>query len=253
VTKGYLGDPEKTEQRFVQHPTIGKRLYKTGDLGRYIDGALIEILGREDAQVKINGYRVELGEIEACLLTEKGADHIVIDAPLHPKTGQRQIVAYVVPTPDQENEASSAFEQRLQDTAQKMLPTYMVPSYIIILPSMPLTPNGKIDRKALPSPWGDADSESSELAEPENDLEHQLLALWKSQLQHQDIGVTQGFFDVGGDSLHAVGLLSAIRESFDVPDSAEQAIIEGLFMNACIRTFSGILEKLTESKRMGDL
>lgn len=253
VAKGYLGDPEKTAQRFVQHPTIGKRLYKTGDLGRYIDEALIEILGREDAQVKINGYRVELGEIEACLLTEKGADHIVIDAPLHPKTGQRQIVAYVVPTPDQEHEASSAFEQRLQDTAQKKLPTYMVPSYIIVLSSMPLTPNGKIDRKALPAPWGDAGSESPEQAEPENDLEHQLLVLWQRQLQHQDIGVTQGFFDVGGDSLHAVGLLSAIRESFEVPDSAEQAIIEGLFMNACIRTFSGILEKLTESKRMGDL
>jgi len=252
VAQGYLGDPEKTGQRFVRHPDTGERLYRTGDLGRYIDSGLIEILGREDAQVKINGYRVELGEIEACLLAGDTVDHVVVDAPLHPKTGQRQIVAYVVPRPDQAAANTPAFENALRDLAQRTLPGYMVPTYIVVLSAMPITPNGKIDRKALPVPGRGEDDDTRTLSEPENDRERQLLALWQRQLEHQEIDVTQGFFDVGGDSLHAVGLLGAIRESFDMPQSAEQVIVEGLFMNASIRTLAGTLDELIPSERMGD-
>lgn len=252
VAQGYLGDPEKTSQRFVRHPETGERLYKTGDLGRYIDAGLIEILGREDSQVKVNGYRVELGEIEACLLAGETVDHVVVDAPLHPKTAQRQIVAYVVPKSGLAPDTVPTFERTLRELAQRTLPGYMVPAYMVALSAMPLTPNGKIDRKALPSPWAGADEEAEEPAVPENELERRLLSLWQCQLEHQAIEVTQGFFDVGGDSLHAVGLLSAIRESFDLPDSAEQAIVEGLFMNASIRTLAGTLEDLIQPERVGD-
>lgn len=252
VAQGYLGDPEKTRQRFINHPRTGERLYKTGDLGCYLEDGVIEILGREDNQVKINGYRVELGEIEACLLGHEDAGHVVIDAPCHPKTGQRQIIAYVVAGPGRRQIDVSAFVAQLKTLATQNLPAYMVPSYFVTLPEMPLTPNGKIDRKALPAPWGNLTDDDPGQVEPENDIQRRLLVLWQQQLQHRDIDVSQGFFDVGGDSLHAVGLLGAIREVFAMPASAEQAIIEGLFMNASIQTFAGIIEELMAPSGVSD-
>ncbi|MDX7987490.1 amino acid adenylation domain-containing protein [Xenorhabdus sp. 12] len=248
VTQGYLGDAEKTALRFITHPVTGERLYRTGDLGRYISGGLIEILGREDNQVKINGYRIELGEIEACLLTHENASHVVIDAPVHAKTGQRHIVSYVVPAAAETLQEPAHFQEQLREMARKTLPSYMVPSYYILLPHMPLTSNGKIDRKALPIPWSDSEEHSETTVTPANEIEAKILKLWQAQLQHEDFDVTDGFFDIGGDSLHAVGLLSALRQEFKITPVGEQDIIEGLFMNSNIQSFSRIIETIVKSQ-----
>lgn len=249
VAQGYLGDNKKTLERFIIHPHTGERLYKTGDLGKYISDGNIEILGREDNQVKINGYRVELGEVEACILTHKLASHVVIDAPEHPKTGQRHLVAYVVPEGDFSEIAQDVLQEQLKVVVQKTLPSYMIPTYYLLLSHMPLTSNGKINRNALPTPWAESEGESEQSVEPKNDVEKKLLKLWRSQVQHDDFGVTNGFFDIGGDSLHAVALLSALREEFNIGPVQEQDLIEGLFMNANIQSFAQIIMAMTETAK----
>ncbi|SFU37054.1 non-ribosomal peptide synthetase [Xenorhabdus koppenhoeferi] len=253
VTQGYLGDAEKTALRFITHPITGERLYRTGDLGRYIANGLIEILGREDNQVKINGYRIELGEIEACLLAHQNTNHVVIDAPVHAKTGQRHIVSYIVPVNAETLHEPGHFQDQLRELARKTLPSYMVPSYYILLHHMPLTSNGKIDRKSLPLPWSDTEENTDFMVEPANEIEAKILKLWQAQLQHDDFDVTDGFFDIGGDSLHAVGLLSALRQEFKITPVGEQDIIEGLFMNSNIQSFSRIIETIIQSQAVNDL
>jgi amino acid adenylation domain-containing protein len=245
VAQGYLADKEKTDQRFIVHPLSGERLYKTGDLGRYLEEGMIEILGREDNQVKINGYRVELGEIEACLLTHSQANHIVINAPKHPKTGQPHLVAYIAPLDELSNINQSTLQESFKELVRKSLPSYMVPSYFILITEMPLSSNGKINRAALPLPWQEQDTADFNLILPNNDVEMRLLALWREQLKHEDFGVTDGFFNIGGDSLHAVGLLSVLRKEFSLTQACEQNMIEGLFMNASIRDFARMIAELT--------
>ncbi|WP_205576910.1 non-ribosomal peptide synthetase [Photobacterium salinisoli] len=245
VAQGYWADPEKTAQRFFTHPKTGERLYKTGDLGRYIQNGLIEILGREDNQVKINGYRVELGEVEFALLSLQTVNHVVIDAPAHPKSGQRQLVAYLVLHESADSFDHETVKQRCREQVQSTLPPYMVPTYFVILPYMPLTANGKIDRKALPAPWPEEHVQTAD-TQPVSATEDRLLNLWRELLQHDDLDVNAGFFDVGGDSLIAVALLSTLREEFKVTAVQEQDLIEGLFMNTSIRQFAQIIESMKQ-------
>ncbi|MCG2838055.1 amino acid adenylation domain-containing protein [Photobacterium sp. WH77] len=245
VAQGYWADPEKTAQRFFTHPKTGERLYKTGDLGRYIQDGLIEILGREDNQVKINGYRVELGEVEFALLGLQAVNHVVIDAPAHPQSGQRQLVAYLVLHESADSYDHETLKQRCREQVQSTLPPYMVPTYFVILPYMPLTANGKIDRKALPAPWPEEHAQPAE-STPVSVTESRLLNLWRDLLQHDDLDVNAGFFDVGGDSLIAVALLSTLREEFKVTAVQEQDLIEGLFMNTSIRQFAQIIESMKQ-------
>ncbi|MEN4807106.1 amino acid adenylation domain-containing protein [Pantoea agglomerans] len=239
VALGYLGDVEKSAERFISHPVSGERLYRTGDLGRYIHDGLIEILGREDNQLKVNGYRIEPGEIEACLLKHELVSHVVIDAVPHPKTGQKQLAAWVVTSGGTIPEQPHVVEAQLRDLARAELPSYMIPTWLQFLVRMPLTANGKIDRKALPTPWLSKEVETKD--EPADALESRLFDLWSEQLKHCDFNVNDGFFDIGGDSLHAVGILSAVRKNFNVSSVGEQEMIEGLFMNASIRDFARIL------------
>ncbi|MET1256267.1 non-ribosomal peptide synthetase [Aliikangiella maris] len=241
VAKGYINDPAKTAERFIYHPVTNEYLYRTGDLGRYIEDGYIEILGREDGQVKINGYRVELGEIESTLLKTDSVNHVVIHAPIHPHTKQRHIVAYYVAKDS--NASEEAIAERLKQFSTEFLPSYMVPTYFVAMPTIPLTNNGKIDHKSFPSPWT-LNQDNSGGQQPGNPVEEKLLALWQAQLKHTDINIHQGFFDVGGDSLHAVSILGSIRTEFDIPSSAEQEIIEGLFINANIREFAQIIMRL---------
>ncbi|WP_210186297.1 non-ribosomal peptide synthetase [Xaviernesmea oryzae] len=246
VAQGYWADAERTAERFINHPHTGERLYKTGDLGRYIFDGNIEILGREDNQVKINGYRVELGEIEACILSCTGIRHAVIDAPAHPETKRRHIVAYLVF--DDNTGEPETLTAHIRSNVRDILPSYMVPSHYVTLPSIPLTQNGKIDRKALPSPFSREVAENSAPANAANATEQLLLEMWREQLNRADLGVSEGFFDAGGDSLHAVGLLSAVRQRFKVTTEGEQSMIEALFMNADIVAFAKIVEQFD---RMG--
>ncbi|MFG3490822.1 amino acid adenylation domain-containing protein [Streptomyces sp. NPDC047972] len=244
VAQGYLGDPGRTAERFPVHPVTGERIYRTGDLGRYLPGGDIEILGREDFQVKINGYRVELGEIEAALLRRPDVRTALVTAPAHARTGQRQIAAYVVP------EAGAAPDPvELREALAAVLPGYMVPSRFLTLETLPLTTNGKIDHKALPTPWNDDTEAAGGRVAPRSRIEERLFALWSQQLGHEDFGVEEGFFDIGGDSLHAVGLLTVLRAEFGIEADMEQEMVEGLFMNASISSFAELIAPAAESAR----
>ncbi|MFG2720883.1 amino acid adenylation domain-containing protein [Streptomyces sp. NPDC048416] len=242
VAQGYLGDPERTAERFLVHPRTGERVYRTGDLGRYLPGGDIEILGREDFQVKINGYRVELGEIEAALLRQPGVRTALVTAPAHARTGQRQIAAYVVPEPGTDPDPAA-----LREALTALLPGYMVPSRFLTLDTLPLTTNGKIDHKALPTPWNETSDTTSARVAPRDRVEERLFALWSQQLGHGDFGVEEGFFDIGGDSLHAVGLLAHLRTEFGIGADMEQEMVEGLFMNASIESFAELIATVEES------
>ncbi|QNE79573.1 amino acid adenylation domain-containing protein (plasmid) [Streptomyces finlayi] len=242
VAQGYLGDPERTAERFLVHPVTGERVYRTGDLGRYLPGGDIEILGREDFQVKINGYRVELGEIEAALLRQPGVRTALVTAPAHARTGQRQIAAYVVPEPGADPDPAV-----LREALAALLPGYMVPSRFLTLDTLPLTANGKIDHKALPAPWNETSDTASARVAPRDRVEERLFALWSQQLGHGDFGVEEGFFDIGGDSLHAVGLLAHLRAEFGIGADMEQEMVEGLFMNASIESFAELIASVKES------
>ncbi|WP_083926637.1 non-ribosomal peptide synthetase [Nocardiopsis valliformis] len=246
VAEGYWSDPERTDERFIVHPATGERLYRTGDLGRYLPGGDIEILGREDFQVKINGYRVELGEIEAALGRLPGMRQTMVTAPAHPRTGQRQITAYVVG-----DDPATLEPVALRTAMEAVLPGYMVPSHYLTLDALPLTPNGKLDRASLPAPWSDDDGGAQGRTAPSGGTEERLFALWAEMLGHGDFGTGDGFFDVGGDSMHAVRIIARLRADFGIDADAEQEVIEGLFMNATVTDFAGIIasfEKQRESE-----
>lgn len=266
VAAGYWDDQVRTDERFIVHPGTGERIYRTGDLGRYLPGGDIEILGREDNQVKINGYRVELGEIEAALHRQPGIRQALVTAPPHPHTRQRQVVAYLVVDPTGTVDAGrtaddplaapasdgvgAADPAALREAMVQLLPSFMVPSHYLTIDRLPLTTNGKINYSALPLPWTD-DSEPGQRAAPSDTTEERILAIWSKHLGHTDFGVQDGFFDVGGDSLHAVGILGDIRTAFEVGPDAEQELIEALFMNADIaafaKTITSVLRQAGES------
>ncbi|MGL4745146.1 MAG: non-ribosomal peptide synthetase [Dermatophilaceae bacterium] len=239
VAAGYWRDETRTAERFIRSPRTGARLYRTGDLGRFLPGGDIEILGREDLQVKINGYRVELGEVEACLAALPGVDQVVVSAPPHPGTGQRQVIAHVVLREDGPDE-DGPDEAAVRAAAGQQLPSYMVPSRVLPVPAVPLTPNGKVDRAALPVPWG---ADEPARPEPASPVESALRQIWVAQLGHDEFGTADGFFDAGGDSLHAVGILRELRERLSLSPDLEPDLAEALFTNSDIAGLAEIIER----------
>jgi thioesterase domain-containing protein/acyl carrier protein len=205
LARGYLGRPDLTAERFVPDPfcsTPGARLYRTGDRVRYRADGTLEFLGRIDFQVKIRGFRVELGEIEAALLEQPALRQALVmareDAP-----GDKRLVAYVVPEAGQTLEVTA-----LRSALQQRLPEHMVPSAFVLLAALPLNPNGKVDRRALPAPGA---AERPDFVAPRDLLELQVAALWEEVLRTRPVGVTQSFFDLGGHSLLAVSLMLQIE------------------------------------------
>ncbi len=209
LAKGYLHDEQKTNSSFVINPTNGERLYRTGDLGRYLPDGNIEFLGREDFQVKVQGYRIELGEIEARLQEYPGVDLCVAivreDTP-----GEKRLAGYVVAKP-----GVTIDPEQVKEHLRKSLPEYMVPVAIITLERFPLTPNGKVDRKALPAPARSTARTGSESLAHRDPLDLQLTKLWEKILNVRPIGLRDNFFDLGGNSLAAVRLFSEMRKLFD--------------------------------------
>ena len=208
LAKGYIGDQQLTQDRYITNPytnTISDRLYKTGDLGRYLPDGNVECLGRIDNQVKIRGFRIEVGEIEAVLRKHPNLRETVVIA-REDDLGNKRLVAYVVC----EVIPLSELRQLIKDK----LPDYMVPSAFVRLEALPLTPNGKIDRHSLPAP----DTVRTELEEtfvaPRTDLELQLTKIWEKVLGIQPIGIKDNFFELGGHSLLAIRLLTEIEKSF---------------------------------------
>jgi len=207
VARGYFRRPELTAERFVPDPFSPKpaRLYRTGDIARYLPDGNVQYLGRTDFQVKIRGFRIELGEIETALAKHPAVLQAVVaareDAP-----GDKRLVAYVVTQPGQHLSIPEA-----RAYLKQSLPDYMVPSVVVELGTLPLTPNGKVDRKALPKPDLSAQS-SCDRVPPRDDVEEGIAKIWREILGLQAVGVTENFFDLGGHSLMAVRLMNEISK-----------------------------------------
>ncbi|MFN6530351.1 condensation domain-containing protein, partial [Nostoc sp. ChiSLP03a] len=210
VTRGYLNRPELTAERFISNPfDNSKKLYKTGDLARYLPDGELEYLGRIDNQVKIRGFRIELGEIEALLASYPAIWESIV-AVREDEPGDKRLVAYVVPQKEQ-----SPTVPELRQFLKAKLPEYMMPSAIVLLESLPLTSNGKVDRRALPT--HELDSTLRELyVAPRTPTEEMLAQIWAQVLKLEQVGIHDNFFELGGHSLLATQLLSRIRNIFNV-------------------------------------
>ncbi|MCK4260292.1 MAG: amino acid adenylation domain-containing protein, partial [Halanaerobiales bacterium] len=208
LAREYLNRPEHTKERFIENPFVsGERLYKTGDLARWQQDGMIEFIGRIDHQIKIRGYRVEVGEIEKQLLNHNAiTEAVVIDK--EDGNGDRYLSAYIVS--DLEFTVSE-----IRSDLSKGLPSYMIPSYFVQLDELPLTPNGKLDRKALPEPQGSIKVETSYLA-PRNSNEVELVKIWSELLEVEKIGINDNFFDLGGHSLKATQLTARVFKEMNV-------------------------------------
>jgi thioesterase domain-containing protein/acyl carrier protein len=208
-----MNDPAQTAKGFVTHPVTGERLYRTGDVGRYLPGGVIEFLGRRDSQVKIQGHRIELGEIETVLAACPGVASAVA-AVQRPAGGSPRLVAYVVPEP-----GATLDDDELGARLGRKLPDYMVPRTIARLERLPLSSNGKVDRKALPAIGQDdrgTERRSEPSREPLDATEAELLAIWARVLKLERVGVNDDFFDLGGHSFEAVRVVGLVRELLGV-------------------------------------
>jgi len=218
---GYLDRPEATAERFVDNPFVaGERLYRTGDIVRRRSDGVLEYLGRNDFQVKIRGYRIELGEIEAKLIACDGVrDAVVIvrdDASGQAISGQgmpgqKRLVAYFQARDPQRQIAVEALRAELATG----LPDYMLPSAYVRLDDWPMTPNGKIDRKALPAPRDDAFAVRAYVA-PRTPIETAFAQLWSELLDVEKVGIRDNFFELGGHSLLATRLMAATQDALGV-------------------------------------
>jgi amino acid adenylation domain-containing protein len=207
LARGYHGRPELTAERFVPDPfgaEPGARLYRTGDLARWARSGEIEYLGRLDFQVKLRGFRIELGEIEAVLSRHPGAREAVVVL----RPSEQRLVAYVVP-------AEQVTANELRGFLRERLPDHMVPAAFVLLEALPLSPNGKIDRRLLPAPEARADGDEPYLA-PRTPVEEVLAAVWSEVLGIDRIGVRDSFFDLGGHSLLATRVISRVRTTLGV-------------------------------------
>ena len=207
VARGYLNRPELTAASFIPNPFSdepGKRLYRTGDLARYLPDGNIEFMGRIDHQVKVRGFRIELGEIEAVLGQHSAVRDVVVmdyeDVP-----GQKQLVAYVVPTEKRIPTVSD-----LRGFLKERLPDYMAPSAFVMLDAMPLNPSGKVDRQVLPPPHRSGLEET--FVAPRNPIEEMLTQIWVDVLGVEQIGIADDFFALGGHSLKATQVVSRVRD-----------------------------------------
>ncbi len=271
LARGYHGQPELTAQRFIEHPfKAGEHLYKTGDLGRWRSDGTLECLGRNDHQVKIRGYRVELGEIEHCLLQYDAVKEAVVVACDVSAAGSKDLAAYVVTNeqysvfsdqysvfsgqysasshqssaPGEKtslntahsslNTAHWSLNTALRDHLKQTLPDYMIPSYFVRIDQIPLTPNGKIDRKALPDPLDSAMERGTSYLAPRDEVEQTIVQIWQEVLQVSPIGIEDDFFELGGHSLKATRIVSRMQQELDAvlslqtffhyPSVAEQAL-----------------------------
>jgi amino acid adenylation domain-containing protein len=214
VARGYLNQLELTEQKFIPNPfsnKLGDRLYKTGDLGRYLPDGTIEFLGRLDNQVKIRGFRIEVGEIEAELSQHPAVQQAAI-VDREDRPGNKRLVAYFVP--NQQEQVPSPDELRL--FLKEKLPDFMVPSAFVHLDVLPLTPNGKVNRQALPVPDPSHMGGKVTFVPPRNLTEETLASIWGDLLGLKQVGIHDDFFDLGGHSLLATQVISRLRQALSV-------------------------------------
>ncbi|WP_143841909.1 amino acid adenylation domain-containing protein, partial [Nostoc sp. 106C] len=213
LARGYLNRPDLTAKAFIAHPLSNDpkaRLYKTGDLARYLANGDLEYLGRIDHQVKIRGFRIELGEIETLLSQHPVVQQVVVivreDVP-----GDKRLVAYIVP-----NFGSIITISELRSFLKEKLPEYMVPSAFVMLDALPLTSNGKIDRRALPAPDTSSLSLTTNFVAPRTSTEKVVAEIWEKVLGIEPIGINDNFFELGGHSLLATQVVSRVRQAFSI-------------------------------------
>ena len=220
LSRGYLNRPDLTADKFVPNPFSdkpGARLYKTGDWVRYLPDGNLVFLGRMDHQVKVRGFRIELEEIEAVLRRHPAVQEAVVTI-RQDHEHQKRLVAYVVPQPRQSLSVGD-----LQRLLQQALPGYMVPSAIVILEALPLMPNGKVDRQALPAPDENRCRKEDNFVAPRTPVEKTLAEIWANVLELEQVGIYDNFFELGGNSLLAIRIISRIREAFQVEAPIEMA------------------------------
>jgi amino acid adenylation domain-containing protein len=235
LARGYLKLPELTAEKFIPNPFAGStKLYKTGDLTRYLPNGDIEFLGRIDSQVKIRGFRLELGEIEAALIQHPGLrEVVVIDREDRP--GDKRLVAYQVTA----QSINSPTEQELRTFLRLKLPDYMIPSAFVTVDNLPLTLNGKVDRRALPIPeYQRQDSINEQPIAPRDDIEVQLTAIWQRLLGVKNISIQDNFFEIGGHSLIAVRLFAEIEQIW-----GQSLPLATLFQQQTIEELAGVLRQ----------
>lgn len=239
VAAGYLNNPDLTQMKFIDNPfEPGTVLYRTGDLGRWMNDGTIEFRGRNDYQVKLRGFRIELGEIEKTLEKYEGVTKAIV---VVSTVGQSEFLAAYY-TADKKLEATA-----LKRFLEHSLPGYMVPSFIIHLNEWPLSGNGKIDRKALPAPLANT-GKDTQIVAPADELEQALLDLWKEVLARDFISVTDNFFELGGHSLKASRLLFKIQESIST-----KIEFKTLFEQPTIRSLARYLTEASDLKRVEQL
>ncbi|MGZ4164628.1 MAG: thioesterase domain-containing protein, partial [Tumebacillaceae bacterium] len=238
VARGYLNLPELTAERFVPNPFDRNRsakLYKTGDLARYLQNGELEYIGRIDDQVKVRGYRIELGEIESVLAHHSDVKDVVVTvvSVREEQADDKRLVAYLIP-----NEQDVLDQQELRRFAKQTLPDYMVPSHFMILDELPLTTNGKVDRRALPKPTDLSVARESAYVAPRDTLELQLVRIWEEILGVSDIGIQDDFFQLGGTSLLAVQVVMKIRKQLGTNLS-----LVSLYQDGTVEHLAGILRE----------
>ncbi len=232
LARGYLNNPILTQEKFVQSPLTGNKMYKTGDLARWLADGNIEFLGRIDQQVKIRGFRIETGAIETKLLSYDGVKQVVVVDKIDSR-GEKYLCAYFV----SDGEIS---DLELRSYLEKELPRYMIPSYFKKLNKLPLTSNGKIDRSKLPE-VSDCEFRTEYIA-PRNEIEKKLAKIWSDIFDIEKIGIQDNFFDLGGHSLKATRLVSMISKELDVEVS-----IKEIFENQTIEQLAGVIIQAEKS------
>ncbi len=236
VARGYLNRPELSAERFISNPfSDSYRLYRTGDVARYLDDGTIEYISRIDHQVKIRGFRIELGEIENALSTHPQVrEAVVITRSAH--TEDKQIVAYITTQQEQPTPES------LRDFLKQKLPDYMVPTAFVRLEALPLTPSGKVNRRALPKPTASNFCQHHEFVAPRTNSEWKLAKIWSKILNIQQVGVKDNFFEIGGNSLSAIHLIASIEQQF-----GKELPLSAVLTNPTIEDFAKLLDTSSET------
>jgi amino acid adenylation domain-containing protein len=249
LARGYLNRPELTAEKFIPNPYVnepGARMYKTGDIARYLPGGCIEYLGRADHQLKIRGYRVEPGEVEVMLERHPAIREAVVVA-RDDGSGGKRLVAYIV-TKEKPGPAVSQLQNFLRDT----LPDYLIPSLFVEMDELPLTPSGKLDRRSLPEPDGARRNQAAEFIAPRNAAEEVVAGIWAGVLRLERVGVHDKFFELGGHSLLATQVISRVRDAFqtELPLRSlfEKPTVEGV-VNALVEAWGNaeIVEEIAET------
>ncbi len=239
LARGYLDRPELTAEKFIHSPVLpgkesGERLYKTGDLARYLPDGRIEFLGRIDNQVKIRGFRIELGEVERVLAQHPQVRENIVIA-RQSATEEKQLVAYIV-----SQDLAAMPLDRLRSFIEQQLPEYMVPSAFVFLPALPLTANGKVDRRALPAPSRERPPLEQAFVAPQNDLQRTLAQIWCELLGLERVGIDDNYFDLGGTSISILKVAIALQQQL-----GQEIPVVKLFQHSTIAGLAAYLQQPT--------